>query len=281
MIQNNIKNILENPSLINLIFLFLAILGIVLAIYFYFKSKRNRIPKYAVRSINLIEDSIGKIGDVEISYAQNKIKNLSIARVAFWNDGSETISSGDVAPLNPIKICCSGTTDFLGIEIVYKKNLANNFSLSPITSSKEPTKHLQNELFINFDYIDKDEGIILQIFHTGKTGEEIQIQGSIKGGGSVKKLQNPLLNKMKPFYSYIDKLKIKHKKIILGIFAIITPVLFFIFTFTPILKIQTSLVIPKYISFFIITIMYWSLAFLIFHKRVPKGFDLFEEELIP
>lgn len=278
-----VKNFFADTSLFNLVSFVLALVGIGLAIFFYYKSRRRRTPIYAVRSINLIENSIGKIGDIEISYARSKVENISIARVAFWNAGDETISASDTTPLSPVKISCTGETAFLGVEIVYQKNVANNFRLVPIEDPSDKMMHLQNELLIGFDYFDRNEGIILQIFHTGTTGNEIRIEGVIKGGDSIKRLGSPLFHKLRPSPSFFEKLKLKHRKLLLGIVLLVTPVLVAIAEFFPSPNGESYKVylLIKYVFIFAMGLLYWSLAFSVLRRRVPKGFDLFDDELGP
>ena len=94
----------NNNPLLNAFSLFLAILGIIFTTYFYFKSKKIRIPIYILRTVNLVRENVQKIDTVNILYAGNKVDNLSITKIAFWNDGKETINNSDVAQNNPIRL---------------------------------------------------------------------------------------------------------------------------------------------------------------------------------
>ncbi len=271
---------LENVPLFNLISLLLAIAGIFLAYYFYYKSIKYRAPVYAVRSINIIEDNIGRINDLEVRYAGSNVKNLSIARVAFWNFGKETISSQDVASLSPIKIVGSDLANFLNVEIIYEKNSANNFIISPIIDPKDSNKHLQNELHINFDYFDQNEGVVLQVFHTGKTGDDIRIEGTVKGSRPIKKISKPIFSKIPSFSPYFEKLKRKHQKMIIAAFLWVAPLFLLAMELVPKSHIEKSL-LARYIPICIVFLLYWTMAVSIMRKRVPNGFDIFDEEIKP
>lgn len=269
---------LENVPLFNLISLLLAIVGIILAYYFYYKSIKYRAPVYAVRSINIIKDNIGKINDLKISYAGSDVKNLSIARVAFWNFGKETISSEDVAPLSPIKIVGLGSTNFLNVEIIYEKNNVNNFIISPVADPKDSKKHLQNEFKINFDYFDQNEGVVFQVFHTGKTGDEIKIEGVVKGSRPINKISKPIFSKIPSLSPYFEKLKRKHKKMIMATFLVVVPLFLLVTEMVPKSNIEKTL-LARYIPIGIVFLLYWSMAVSIMRRRVPSGFDIFDEEL--
>lgn len=268
---------LGNTSLFNLLSLVLSVLGFLLAFFFYFKGVRRRAPMYAVRSIKLVEDSIiGMSGSIEISYFGSKVRNLSVARVALWNSGRETISPDDVAPSSPIKVICSGAAELLGIDIVYEKNAANNFSLSEVKDPNKRNQHLQNELLINFDYFDQNEGVILQIFHTG-VEDEIKVVGNVKGCGSIKRVGKPFFHKMSFLSDPFGGLKRKYRRIVVGTLLIITPVLGFMIAIIPMPQTEHKSLI-HYVAWFFITALYWSIAISILHRRMPKGFDLFDED---
>lgn len=148
----------NNNPLLNAFSLFLAILGIIFTTYFYFKSKKIRMPIYILRTVNLVRENVQKIDTVNILYAGNKVNNLSITKIAFWNDGKETINNSDVAQNNPIRLIIDKDCIFLDAEIIYQKNPSNDFNISISNDNKY--------VDITFDYFDFEEGIVLQVFHT-------------------------------------------------------------------------------------------------------------------
>lgn len=162
----------NNNPLLNAFSLFLAILGIIFTTYFYFKSKRIRMPIYILRTVNLVRENVQKIDTVNILYAGNKVNNLSITKIAFWNDGKETINNSDVAQNNPIRLIIDKDCIFLDAEIIYQKNPSNDFNISISNDNKY--------VDITFDYFDFEEGIVLQVFHTGNKSDDITLVGQIK-----------------------------------------------------------------------------------------------------
>jgi len=161
----------NNPAL-NLATLILAVLGIFFTAYFYFRSRKSKAPTYTVRTINLVRDNLSKISTLDILYSGKKINNLSISKIALWNDGQETINSTDIAPLKPLIIIINNEYDILDVGILFQKNDANNFNIN-ISEDKKSVD-------ITFDYFDNKEGMVLQIFHTGNYSEDIRIEGKIK-----------------------------------------------------------------------------------------------------
>ncbi|NCN52568.1 hypothetical protein GW943_02045 [Candidatus Parcubacteria bacterium] len=278
--MEKIKEIINNITPTDYIFVFLTIIGFILTFVFYRKSIKNRKPLYAVRSTNLIKNAVGGINDLDISYLGSKVENLSIARVALWNSGSETINYDDVAKSNPMKVKCVNGSNFLAFEIIHKSNESNGFNIVPVVNPDDPGKHLQNELEIKFDYFDKNEGIIIQFSHTGDSGDNIKITGDIKGFGSVRKIGDPIANRIPSISDYFKKIKRRSRIKILGIFLIITPFFVLVTEFIPKSGLETPVFI-KYILFLIMTLMYWTLAASILKRRLPSGFDIFDDEIKP
>jgi hypothetical protein len=173
-----ITDFLNNSIVLNSITLVLALLGVFFAPYFYFREKRHKVPFYIVRTINLLRESIQKINTVEITYLGKKIENLSISKIAFWNDGRETINSNDVASADTIKILIDNNFVFLDAQIIFQTKEANKFEIQIADDKKS--------INITFDYIDYKEGMVLQVFHNGNVSENISIGGTVK---SVKKIR--------------------------------------------------------------------------------------------
>lgn len=155
----------------------LAIIGIAASIITYQKSKKLKIPCYSIRSTSLVRDLVSKIEPLKIFYSDEPIENLTVTKIMFWNAGQDTINKQDIASAEPITLHVKEGYKILNPpKIINMKNPANRFSL---TSN-------QSFITLDFDYVDKDEGVIIQFFHTGKSNEDIQVLGKIKGVGELK-----------------------------------------------------------------------------------------------
>lgn len=271
-----------NPVL-NVVSLALAILGIVFTIYFYFKSKKNRNPTYVVRTINLVKENVKKIDTVAILYAGEKVKNLSISKIALWNEGKETISSVDVALNNTIKIKIKDEFEFLDSEILFQKNSANDFKIQLSEDNKS--------ISIFFDYFDFEEGLVMQIFHTGNSSDDIFIDGKIK---SVKKISRRehsnsfLLPSILVKWLRNDKDVISKRtmKAIMGwtffVMGLVSCCAVFISPFRePVIEITTQKMnsVSHNIVLLFPGLFYTWFGYRLLKRRIPKGFDIFNEEL--
>jgi len=271
--MNEILEFINENTWLNILFILLTLTSIFLSIWFYNKSKKSKKPSYCVRTINLVKEKINKIDSVDILYQGDKIENLSISKLAIWNAGKETISQIDIAQNDKFCIEINENNKILDHELVFEKNSANGFKL---------VKENNSIINIDFDYFDYNEGIIIQIYHTATDDSLLKLKGSFKGTNQI--VRNDSIPKLLPqvFYNAIDKKKLKPRfiKKILGLITIILPLILIITLFLDIgkgTKIEPTL-FSKLLIIGFITIPYWWVGFMILKRRVPKGFNLFEDE---
>jgi hypothetical protein len=274
---NTLYDIFNSNPLLNLISFLLAVLGLVFTIYFYFKSKKSKLPIYVVRTINLVKEKIQKIDSVQILYSGEKVSNLSISKIAFWNDGKETINSTDVAINNPIKIYITEGYEILDAEILFQKNNSNDFKIVVNENNKS--------ISIAFDFFDFEEGIVLQVFHTGNSNEDISITGTVKSVKNIKRKE--ILYSIFPSKIFDilkgDKSKIKHKTMrrILGWTTIIVGIIFTSSYFIFPTKHEPVVEDPSFYQKLlpaILGIPYIYTGYKMLKRHIPKGFDIFNDE---
>ncbi|WP_299287349.1 hypothetical protein [uncultured Mucilaginibacter sp.] len=275
-LTTSIYDLFNNNPLLNLISLLLAILGIVFTIYFYFKSKKSRLPVYIIRTINLVKEKFQKIDTVQILYSGEKVNNLSISKIAFWNDGKETIDSSNVAINHPLKLNISEEFDILYAEILFQKNNSNDFKIDISEDNKS--------ISIIFDFFDYEDGIVLQLFHTGNSSDDLSISGTIK---SVKNIRRKEINySILPLRIFeilngnITKIKRKTMIRILGWVTILVGILFCTISFYNPHKLEPVTENSPFFNIILplLGIPYIYLGYKMLIKHIPKGFDIFNEE---
>lgn len=183
----------EIDSWLTIILALTTIISFFLMIIFYFKSKREKIPYYDIISLNLVQELVSKVDSLEMSYSGELIETLTVTRVAFWNGGRETINNQDIVGSDPPRVRAKEGCRILSAQILYATP-ANQFGLEMAED--------QSNVIFNFNYIDKDEGMIVQLFHTGKSSEDAEVCGRIKGAGTITRVytENPSLSLRVPRY---------------------------------------------------------------------------------
>ncbi|MCU0439841.1 MAG: hypothetical protein MUC49_18310 [Raineya sp.] len=202
MLQDFIK-FFEGNAWMNILFFVLAIVSIILAIIFYYKSLKDKKPVYTKRTFHVIDNNISTLKKIQIYYNEQLIKDLSITKVAFWNSGKEPIRKSDIATTDPIVISTNEEIVIYDFELVFYQNV-NDVIIKQLD---------KNKISIEFDFLNHNDGFILNVYHNGISSNEIKIEGTIIGG---KKVQNgitkySLTNKINDAISLpIDTLK-NHK----------------------------------------------------------------------
>lgn len=173
--QDFFLNIFSGSPLFNLISFIIALLGIILTVYYYPKSKKEKKPVYDIYTFGVIFPQISSLENLEIKYKDSLIKRLSVTKISFWNAGKETIRKGDLNPSNPVRIRINEGLTIYDIKVLFEKK-DNSFYL----------KHIDNnEITIEFDYLDYNDGLVLAVYHNGSKNSDLKILGKIIGASKI------------------------------------------------------------------------------------------------
>lgn len=240
----------------------IALLSVALAIIFYIKGKKVKLPCYAVRTVNIVRDLVSKFESLEMRYSGQPIRNLSVTKIAFWNAGRDTVDAQNIAPADPLRVRVKKGCKIFDAKIVYAKNLANQFST---TISDD-----QSYTTLQFDYVDKDEGVVIQLIHTGRSNDDIKVRGSIKGAG-------------KPTYRYVPSSSTKRFRRVkaIGFFSVALMLIGLLLYLAGRPPTEQERVVFFRIMLPVSSLLiigYSMLGFRVLKRRLPEGFDVFEEE---
>lgn len=155
----------------------MSFIGVPLAVIFYVKSRREKSPCFAMRSFNVFRDYVSQIEGLEIKYGGLRVETLTVTHLLFWNRGREPIRREDVASSDPIAIAPRSGCNILHAECLQVKKEANRFC---VTMNQDDSSAV-----IDFDYVAKDEGVVLELVHTGKASSDLSVRGTIIGASAV------------------------------------------------------------------------------------------------
>lgn len=212
MIKEIAINFLQNNWIL-LLTTICTIIGIPLSIYFYFKSKKEKMLRFEIKSNNIFKDFESIIGNVKVTCEDKSISTLTITSILMWCDGKETIYDKDIATQMPLIVKVKDGKEILEAKIISCNNQANNITLE---------KFENNSYKINFEYLDNKDGFIIQVVHNGNSSRDIILNGKVKGmKGNIEKKypkNNKILkkifeskliffpNKMFPYFTLIVSL---------------------------------------------------------------------------
>lgn len=256
-----------NP-LTTLVSIFIGIIGVVASFIFYFKGKQIKKLKIELKSINLLKNSIENIKGLNIEFLGNSIPNLTVTKLALWSDGNHSIYKQDLAFADPLSINALNNTSFLEVKIIYSKNKCNLITTTLFENNKQ--------IIIDFDFLNYEDGAVIQILHTGSSSNDIEVSGTIIGGKLIKKSPNKKKFSSKFFLRFSNKKPnprfLGYATMLIGFFTLLSGIFFYYE------KTAISLVSPSEPIILLFTGLTYSISgYYLSRKRTPKGFESFEE----
>jgi hypothetical protein len=238
----------------------LAILGVYLTV----RSWKRKAPTYVIRSNNVFKGLENTIPDVEVKFPGygQPVTSITITKIGFWNAGTETIKKNDVVKDDPIMIRAKDGVVFLSAAIIEAVNPLNKIEC---TVSKD-----RSFVSIAFDYLDCNQGAIIQVFHTGTTDADITMSGTIMGASKIRRFRKANPDQSRPPLWFLA-LFIGVLWILLGILA--SGVLPKEFTEPQPLPAREPSGFPIEVAFIVVTIATTVIITIYYLTYVPKPFS--------
>jgi hypothetical protein len=161
--------------------LIVALIGVILAAYFYQKSKHIIRISYFIEQIQLLGRSPVLPDDVSIIYRGEAIPNVVKSNIIFWNSGNVPIRHDDIVPSSPITITPASATNI--IKPLIKAHISRSCRENGVLIRAMST----SSLMIDFVYLDPQQGFNLELLYSGDISSP-QISGAVIGmtGGFTK-----------------------------------------------------------------------------------------------
>jgi hypothetical protein len=150
----------------------LGILGLVSAVYFYWRSKRVARLAFQRDTVTLLGGPDAAFPDeIEIKFAGMPISRVTAETIVLWNAGNTTVGGSQIVAADPLRfdLKCG---DILKTRVLKVTREVNAITLRPLSESK-------NTVEITFDYLDPDDGIAFEILHSGAR-RDLKIHGTLR-----------------------------------------------------------------------------------------------------
>jgi len=174
---------LSNNPLIVLGSFALAILGMLLAVFIFFRSQRNKTPCFDRVNNTIIEGLHKSLDGLEVHYKGSAQERVTVTKLLFWNQGRDTIDRSDLVEKDKLRVVSPDQVEVLDIKIIYTSTESCAVELGEQTNEGEATFFP-----ITFDFLDHKDHFVIQIVHNGSSDKDFSIEGKIKG---VKNLLKP------------------------------------------------------------------------------------------
>lgn len=135
---------------------------------------------YYSKSNLIVSKGQRRIKDLNVVFNNKPVDNVTVTQIAIWNNGNKTIKREDIASLGSFTLRMTNNAKILNADIIYESDAIYCFKIDTVN---------QNNLTIDFEYVDPKKGIVLQLFQTGSSND-IDVKCSIKGGKPVKRIND-------------------------------------------------------------------------------------------
>ena len=117
---------------------------------------------YQAEGQTLIEDSSGILPDaVEVRYEGQRVSRLTLVQLRFWNSGRRPIKCNDLVESDPIVFDFGDGANILKCEI-------ESITRQSIGCRIELCGKKSNKIRVRFDFLDQQDGMLVNVFHTGR-----------------------------------------------------------------------------------------------------------------
>ncbi len=181
-----IETITGNPwfSLTNIV---ITTISLVMVFVFYRKSRREKLPYYSVARQSIIENSAPFLPGLSVHFNGVEQKVITVAKVAFWNHGTETIVRHDITQAKPLVIVVKEGVNVLNASVLKHTDTANQFEIG----KPQRDQNGLTSIPITFDFLDRGDGALVQVVHNGHERTRIWVEGRIKGAQEPSRQSSP------------------------------------------------------------------------------------------
>lgn len=157
----------------------IGLIGLILAILFYIKSKKKKKIHFIKKTFKLLTKP-NDLPKLDIFYDEKKVEKMIITRFLIINVGNEIINGSEISNHDPLTILLPIESQVFDVKILFANKKANMFT----------TVQNKNSIDLTFDFLDVGDGVVLQIIHDVENGDNINLLGTIKGARIVEKRVN-------------------------------------------------------------------------------------------
>ena len=154
----------------------ITIVSLVYAIICQQKNKERKELSFAKKSNVLVHNQKSKFEKLSLFYDNTKIDNLCVSKIAIWNSGNRVLQSSDIVTENELKLYVGIYNEILETSIITETETSNKFDINMLD---------KNTIKVTFDYVETNDGIVVQIIHTG-IKDDVKLSCKIKGGKPLK-----------------------------------------------------------------------------------------------
>jgi hypothetical protein len=153
--------------------LIFGILGIAVSYYFYFKGREKADPRYILTCGPLLGDSSNLAQQVSLLVNGEEFDNLNRCLLVFWNRGSRTLRGSDIVRNDQTRIVFPAGLRALAAHVIESTRQSIDLTAAIDEGGRN--------VVIEFDFLDRGDGGVIQIIYQGDPTMRPEVTGSIRG----------------------------------------------------------------------------------------------------
>lgn len=244
----------------------IGLLGIAVAVFLYIVTRRYKRIWYDVRSFTVVRRERSPGSPLRVLFADQPVEALTITKVALWNSGKDALRAEDFPEKEALRLTVANELEILEASIIQNTSEACNCRI---------TRKAKSCFEIEFEFLDRRDGLVVQIAHTGTSSGDVKLLGRIVGSGKIVRREMGTSLGTAAVTSLLPKTR-RGSRIFgmcvmaaTGFLMIAMPALPPYHTGYPLLK-----AVPVILGLF-----YLRLPWLLYRNRPPKGLEKFEDEI--
>lgn len=178
--NNRLTRFFSNPTVGGLGTV-VGVIGILIAIYFYFEQKEFRALTYYLHPAKAIIVKADQASKLTATYDNNPVKtDISVAQIAIWNQGKLSIRNNNI--LKPVVIYMAEKKPILEASIRKLSRDVINLQLRTEEAQK-------GRISLSWQILEQNDGGIIQLIYAGGPDVDIRIDGVIEGQKEIKRIE--------------------------------------------------------------------------------------------
>lgn len=150
-----------------------GLVGIGAALLTYLFSRQRKRISYSYSGRTLLGANHQDLPEeISVTYEGRQINKLSRIVFIFWNSGEKIVVGDDIVRADPVRFDFGEEGVILSASVISQSR--------PVIGAQVKISDHNDMVFIDFDFLDPNDGVVIEVLHSGPRGE-FSIYGTVKG----------------------------------------------------------------------------------------------------
>jgi hypothetical protein len=149
-----------------------GIAALITGVYFYLASEKYRSLTFYVQPVKSVVVSKEQLSDLRVFYRDRQVEDVTIAQIAVWNQGNDSIKMGNV--LDEVRIVIQPAKPILRVAIIKTSR--------PVIAFVCDEGRLEKGVVpLSWKILEQGDGALVQLVYAGAPDAQVALEGTIEG----------------------------------------------------------------------------------------------------